>query len=107
MATISVDDMRPMISKVYPGDAWKQKVRHMSDKQVCAIYFSFLEQGKFEKKKPQTYLCMYCGAETTNPAWDHVCDECAENFDEPCTDDCEPRTDVFAVDTAEQMSFEL
>jgi hypothetical protein len=88
MAYASVDDMRYIISRVYPSDKWRSRVRRMSDNQVCAIYFSFLEQGKFDKKP--------------------VKKSCQEPVERPCTESLnEPRTDAFAVDTAEQMSFEL
>ena len=41
-------------------------------------YHTFLH---WLKKNPiKSYLCMYCGTETTNPAWDHACDECSEDF---------------------------
>lgn len=58
---MSVEEMRVAIAKVYSGEAWKRKVRNMPDYQVMAIYFSFLETGKFDKpKKP--------AAERTEPA---------------------------------------
>lgn len=48
--SISVDDMRFLVSQVYRGDKWKYKVKHMTDRQVIALYFSFCEKGKFDKK---------------------------------------------------------
>lgn len=48
--SISVDDMRFLVSQVYKGDKWKYKVQHMTDRQVIALYFSFCEKGKFDKK---------------------------------------------------------
>lgn len=51
MASISVDVMRREISKVYKGPAWKEKVRHMADNQVIAVYYSFCKTGKFDKPK--------------------------------------------------------
>ena len=51
--SISVDDARFLISQVYRGDKWKYKVKHMTDQQVIAIYFSFCEKGKFNKKLKQ------------------------------------------------------
>ena len=50
MSYYSVDDMRDDISKVYAGPEWKKKVKRMSDRQVMAIYYSFCENGKFDKK---------------------------------------------------------
>lgn len=40
-------------------------------------YHTFLHWLK--KYQPKKYLCMYCGADTTNPAWDHACDECSDD----------------------------
>lgn len=41
-------------------------------------YHTFLH---WLKKHPvNKYLCMYCGNETTNSAWDHACEECSEDF---------------------------
>lgn len=48
---MSAEEMRIAIAKVYSGRRWKEKVHNMSDEQVMAIYFSFLESGKFDKKK--------------------------------------------------------
>ena len=48
--SISVDDMRFLVSQVYRGAKWKYKVKHMTDRQVIALYFSFCEKGKFDKK---------------------------------------------------------
>lgn len=50
MSYYSVDDMRDDISKVYKGPEWKKKVKRISDRQVMAIYYSFCEKGKFDKK---------------------------------------------------------
>lgn len=41
---MSVPDMRTAIAKVYPGTAWKYKVAKMSDQQVMAVYFSFVNR---------------------------------------------------------------
>ena len=52
---MSVEEMRVAIAKVYSGKAWKERVRKMPDYQVTAIYFSFLENGRFDgkNKKPK------------------------------------------------------
>ena len=42
-----IDEMRHDISKVYLNSSWKKKVANMPDKQVMAIYYSFLANGKF------------------------------------------------------------
>lgn len=41
-------------------------------------YHTFLHWLK--KYEPTKYLCMYCGNDSTNPGWDHACDECSEDF---------------------------
>ena len=95
MASVSVDDMRYLIARVYPSDNWKKRVRRMSDNQVCAIYFSFLEKGKFEKKPVKDRI----GSANDRGRNDGL-GSCAEPRDVP-------HTDVFAVDTAEQLYFDL
>lgn len=44
---MSNDDMRFFVSRVYGPNAkgWKRKVAKMSDKQVCALYYSFIQRG--------------------------------------------------------------
>lgn len=44
---MSNDDMRFIVAQVYGPNAkgWKRKVAQMSDKQVCDIYFSFVQRG--------------------------------------------------------------
>lgn len=43
-------------------------------------YHTFLRWLK--KYQPKKYICMYCGTDTTNPAWDHVCNGCVDAFEE-------------------------
>lgn len=49
MSSVSVDEMRRFIARVYGGN-WKERVEDMPDNQVMAIYFSFQEQGNTEPK---------------------------------------------------------
>ena len=35
---MTVELMRAEVAKLYPGDAWKNKVKGMSDAQIIAIY---------------------------------------------------------------------
>lgn len=44
---MTVEEMRYAISKVYPGDKWRNKVAKMPDNQIVALYCKFLEGGKF------------------------------------------------------------
>lgn len=46
-----ITQMRNLIAGEYPGVGWKRKCREMSERQVIAIYHSFLEKGRFDKKK--------------------------------------------------------
>lgn len=53
---MTVERMRAAILKVYPNITWKEKVFRMRDNQVIAIYYNFLERGKFmEKPKKVEY----------------------------------------------------
>lgn len=46
---MSVDQMREVITKVYPAERWQKKVAKMSEEQVMAIYFKFAQSGKLDK----------------------------------------------------------
>lgn len=46
MAT--VQEERTSLASVYPGRAWSDKVRRMSDSQVTAIYLRLKQQGKIK-----------------------------------------------------------
>lgn len=50
---MTVREMRREISKVYPGECWKNRVSKMPEDQVIAVYFSFLETGRFTQKKEE------------------------------------------------------
>ena len=41
------------IAEVYKGGRWLYKVENMHDNQVIAVYYSFLEKGKFDKPKSE------------------------------------------------------
>ena len=45
---LSVDEMRFRLSKAYGSNAkaWKAKVAQMHDKQVIAVYNSFVARGR-------------------------------------------------------------
>lgn len=40
---------RQIVSNMYPGQGWKQKVKKMSDAQVLAIYYKELSRPKKEE----------------------------------------------------------
>ena len=48
---MTISQMRTQVANAYDSFRWRDKVARMSDGQVTAIYFSFLKNGKFEKKK--------------------------------------------------------
>ena len=35
---MSIEQMRTEVANLYPGEAWKRRVRDMSDAQIFAIY---------------------------------------------------------------------
>lgn len=41
---MSVPNKRAAIAQVYSGQGWKYKVAKMSDQQVMAVYFSFVQR---------------------------------------------------------------
>lgn len=49
MSYMDVDNMRSMIANVYDSSSWRCRVAAMSDNQVIAVYYSFLEKGKFDR----------------------------------------------------------
>lgn len=48
---MKIETMRSEISKVYSGTGWAKKVKRMPDSQVLAIYYNFLKNDRFKKKK--------------------------------------------------------
>ena len=47
---MTVEYMRDAIAAVYGGKKWLKKVNKMDDNQVIAVYYSFLNSGKFDEK---------------------------------------------------------
>ena len=45
---MEVHTMRYWLRQVYPGQAWNDRVKNMSDNQVIAIYSRMLAQGKIK-----------------------------------------------------------
>ncbi|MBP5596950.1 MAG: hypothetical protein J6Y02_16320 [Pseudobutyrivibrio sp.] len=43
---MDISAMRNYILKMYPGPRWTDKVAHMSDNQVMAVYFSMKNKGQ-------------------------------------------------------------
>lgn len=48
---MTVSQMRTAIAGAYEGPRWKLRVANMPEHQVIAVYYKFLNDGKFEKKK--------------------------------------------------------
>ena len=53
MAYVDIWYAKKMILGVYPGPTWERKVNRMSDNQILAVYYNFLESGKFENPQKQ------------------------------------------------------
>lgn len=47
---MTVEQMRIDISSVYSSVHWKDRVKRMTDEQVIAIYYDFVNRGKFDRK---------------------------------------------------------
>ena len=48
---MKIESMRSEIGKVYSGAGWAKKVKRMPDAQVLAVYYNFLKNDRFKKKK--------------------------------------------------------
>lgn len=55
---MTVDQMREDICRAYDNDSWRAQVRRMPDRQVKAIYFNWLENGKFDRPRKQPNMRM-------------------------------------------------
>lgn len=47
---ISIETMRSAVRGLYDSWIWRERVKKMPDKQIMAIYYKSLENGKFKKK---------------------------------------------------------
>jgi len=91
--------MEVYIFTKYSGDAWRKKVRKMSDAQVTAIYLRLNKAKKVLKAetfKPllTTYHCDFCG-ETymrDNPDLD-VCEYCSMPFNKEIEEELDNEQD--------------
>lgn len=45
---MDIYEMRKRVSKAYPGDKWKTRVRNMTDDQIIAIFYRLVEKGKIK-----------------------------------------------------------
>lgn len=43
---MSVEQMRSLVIRAYPGPRWETKVRNMSDNQIVAMYYRLVQSGK-------------------------------------------------------------
>ena len=65
---MTIYQMRAAIASVYSGEKWKQKVRDMPEDQVIAVYYSFLENGRFDSKpKSREIIKRSCTDEPSRP----------------------------------------
>lgn len=55
---MTTDQMRNAIKPVYETSSWRNRVDHMSDHQVIAVYYNFLHRGilnkVMKKERPAT-----------------------------------------------------
>ena len=47
---MNIGVMRRLVRDAYPGERWKSDVETMPDERIIAIYNSFVNRGKFNKK---------------------------------------------------------
>lgn len=52
---MTVDEMRTFVANCYPGAEWKNRVEHMDNGQVIAIYFSKLSKSPVGKSEKSNY----------------------------------------------------
>lgn len=57
MSFLSIAYMYQVVRDMYDGDKWRNKVNHMSDKQIMAIYFSQEERDKARMSKRKRSKC--------------------------------------------------
>ena len=50
MSSYSINSMREDVADAYDGPSWKNRVWRMEDEQIIALWYSFKEKGKFNKK---------------------------------------------------------
>lgn len=46
--TMTNNQMRDVVSKVYEGQKWKTKVAAMPDSQIIAVYYRFMKEKKIK-----------------------------------------------------------
>lgn len=46
---MTTDAMRSALAEVYPGTKWENRVKHMPDFQIVAVYKRFERSGKLKK----------------------------------------------------------
>lgn len=47
---MNLHEMRDFISKAYPGQAWKNRVKKMGENQIIAIYYSMMNREKTQRE---------------------------------------------------------
>ena len=53
---MDIGRMRVEVTNTYPGKKWREKVRKMSDGQVTALFYRFLNDPKHYKLDLKTIL---------------------------------------------------
>lgn len=44
-----IENKRSAVLNAYDGKAWKEKVLHMPDHQIVALYFSLVKRGRIQQ----------------------------------------------------------
>lgn len=82
---MTIENMRQHLVAHYPlSSSWKQRVKKMSDSQVCAVYFRMEDAAAAKKVTPPLVTI----AQHNTPAF--ICDDCGQSFsvDNPDTTEC-------------------
>lgn len=48
---MNIHEMRNFISKAYPGQEWKNRVKKMGENQIIAIYYSMINREKTKTQR--------------------------------------------------------
>lgn len=75
MSFLSMAHMYQVVRDMYPSRKWRERVLHMTDNQIMAIYFDREERAEAHKAKRPEKICKGCRgcARPVEPA--ESCDE--------------------------------
>jgi hypothetical protein len=99
----TIDVMRRDISKVYSGEAWKTRVKHMPDGQVFAIWNKFCDEGRFNNNSKS------CNSRTNERA-ELKTRKTIHSIEDKIKENLEKRVDPVVADEdyyCEQLAFDI